>query len=68
MSLVRRDRPSSDRRTVRISLTAEGRRWVERKRRQLARRRRRLFESLSLEERRHAEPLLRHLADLIGEL
>lgn len=68
LGLVERSRPATDRRTVIISLTDEGRRWVERKRRQIAARRRRLFDSLTPEERQQAERLLHHLAELIGEL
>jgi hypothetical protein len=41
---------------------------VARKRSQLADRRRRLYENLEPDERRHSEQLLRHLAELICQL
>ena len=66
--LVRRERSSSDRRTVLVSLTASGRRRVARKRTELADQRRRLYENLEPDERRHSERLLRHLAELICQL
>ena len=66
--LVRRERSQSDRRAVLVSLTPAGRRRVTGKRSELADRRRRLYENLEPEERRHSERLLRHLAELIGQL
>ncbi len=66
--LVTRDRPVEDRRTVLISLTAEGRRRLRRKRRQLRARRERLYEQLDPDEREQSERLLQHLAELLGEL
>ena len=51
-----------------VSLTPAGRRRVTRKRSELADRRRRLYENLEPEERRQSERLLRHLAELIGQL
>jgi DNA-binding MarR family transcriptional regulator len=53
---------------VLVSLTQTGRRRVARKRSELAERRRRLYENLEPEERRHSEQLLRHLAELIWRL
>jgi len=55
-------------RRVTITLTEEGRRAVERKRRLLSEQRRRLFEALAPEERPHAERVLRHLAQIMQEL
>jgi DNA-binding MarR family transcriptional regulator len=66
--LVRRDRSTSDRRTVLVSLTDAGRRRVDRKRSELADRRRRLYENLEPDERHQSERLLRHLAELISQL
>jgi DNA-binding MarR family transcriptional regulator len=66
--VLRRDRLPSDRRTVLISLTEEGRRQLRRKREALARRRRRLYEQLEPGEREQSERLLRHLAELVGKL
>ena len=65
---VRRQRTHDDRRTVLISLTADGRKLVARKQGELARRRRTLYERLEPEEREPSERLLRHLAELISEL
>lgn len=66
--LVRRERPETNRRTVLVSLTPAGRRRVASKRTELAERRRRLYENLEPDERRQSERLLRHLAELIGQL
>jgi DNA-binding MarR family transcriptional regulator len=66
--LVNRERSSTDRRTVLVSLTPTGRRRVVRKRTELADRRRRLYENLEPDERRQSERLLRHLAELISQL
>lgn len=66
--LVRRERSTTDRRTVLVSLTPEGRKRLARKHRRLVRRRRRLYERLAPEEREQSERLLRHLAELIGQL
>jgi DNA-binding MarR family transcriptional regulator len=66
--LLRRDRSSLDRRAVLVSLTAEGRRRLRGKRRQLERRRERLYEGLEPSERKQSEQLLRHLAELLGQL
>jgi DNA-binding MarR family transcriptional regulator len=66
--LVRRGRSMADRRTVFISLTAEGRRRVRRKRDRIRRRRQRVYEGLAPDEQEQAERLLRHLTSLLGEL
>ena len=66
--IVRRERSDADRRTVLVSLTPAGRRRFTRKRKELARRRRRLYEALEPAERAQSERLLRHLAELIGQL
>jgi DNA-binding MarR family transcriptional regulator len=66
--LVERTRSTSDRRTVSVSLTDRGRRQVAGKRRAIVERRRRLFESLTIDERHQAAQLLHHLAELMGEL
>ena len=68
VGIIERERSERDRRTVTITLTAEGRRMFERKRRALAAQRRRFFEDLEPEERSSTERVLRHLAQLIGEL
>lgn len=66
--LVRRSRSMADRRTVFVSLTAEGRRRVRRKRDRIARRRHRLYEALDPQQRGEAERVLRHLTELLGDL
>jgi MarR family transcriptional regulator, organic hydroperoxide resistance regulator len=66
--LLRRERSQRDRRTVLVSLTPEGRKRVQRKRRQLKQRRERLYEQLEPGEREQSERLLRHLAELVGQL
>lgn len=66
--VVKRERPAANRRTVLVSLTSEGRRMLKRRHDQLARRRRALYERLDPAEREQAERLLRHLAELIGQL
>jgi DNA-binding MarR family transcriptional regulator len=53
---------------VLVSLTPAGAQQFRRKHRQLARRRRRLYEGLEPGEREQSERLLRHLAELVGEL
>lgn len=66
--IVARDRSAADRRTVTVTLTPEGRGMVERKRRALSAQRRHFFENLEPEERASTERVLRHLAQLIGDL
>lgn len=66
--VLRRGRSTRDRRSVLGALTETGRARVARKRRQLARRRRHLYERLEPPERKHAERLLLHLAELVGQL
>jgi DNA-binding MarR family transcriptional regulator len=65
---VQRSRTGGDRRRVTITLTDQGRRAIERKRRLLSEQRRRLFEGLAPEERPQAERVLRHLAQVMHEL
>jgi MarR family transcriptional regulator, organic hydroperoxide resistance regulator len=66
--VVRRARSRADRRAVQVSLTAEGRARMQRKRARIAAQRQRLYERLDPEERAGSERLLRHLAELLGEL
>lgn len=66
--VLHRERSPTDRRTVLIALTPDGRRRVRRRHDQLARRRRRLYERLEPGERAQSERLLRHLAELIEQL
>jgi len=66
--LLVRQRSPSDRRTVLVSLTPAGQDQFRCKRRQLTRRRRRLYEGLEPGEREQSERLLRHLAELVGQL
>jgi DNA-binding MarR family transcriptional regulator len=53
---------------VLVSLTPEGRRVLKRKHRELTERRQRLYEQLDPAEREQSERLLRHLAELVGQL
>ena len=66
--LLRRSRSEADRRTVLVSLTDAGRESLKRKKREIARRRKRIYERLDPEERRQSEQLLRHLAEVIDQL
>ncbi|MBS1879567.1 MAG: MarR family transcriptional regulator [Actinobacteria bacterium] len=66
--VVRRLRSVGDRRTVAVSLTAEGRRRMQRTRRWLADRERLLLDRLAPDEREGAARLLGHLAEIIEEL
>jgi DNA-binding MarR family transcriptional regulator len=66
--LVVRERSPDDRRAVLVSLTRRGRDRLRQRERQLAHRRRRVFERLAPEEREQSERLLRHLAEVIAEL
>lgn len=63
-----RERSARDRRAVLVSLTAEGRKRLRRKRSQLTQRRERLYQQLEPGEREQSERLLRHLAELIEQL
>ncbi len=65
---LRRERTPEDRRTVLVSLTPQGRRLLRRKHRQLTERRQRLYAQLDPSEREQSERLLRHLAELLGQL
>jgi DNA-binding MarR family transcriptional regulator len=65
---VARTRSEADRREVRVSLTDEGGRLLADKRRRIARSRERLYAGLDPDERDPAERILRHLAQLLGEL
>jgi DNA-binding MarR family transcriptional regulator len=66
--VIERSHSPGDRRVVTITLTEEGRRQIERKRRRIAGQRRRFFDSFPPEERRQTERLLRHLAQVISEI
>jgi DNA-binding MarR family transcriptional regulator len=66
--LVRRARSRTDRRAVNVSLTAAGRTAMKRKAARITEQRHRLYARLSPEERAGSERLLRHLAELLGEL
>lgn len=68
VGLVQRSRSQGDRRTVLVSLTRAGREALRRKQAQIGRRRRIVYERLEPEERRQAERLLHHLAELIDQL
>lgn len=66
--VVRRVRSRADRRAVRVSLTSTGRERMHDKAAAISEQRRRLYDGLSPEERAGSERLLRHLAELLGEL
>lgn len=66
--LIVRERSPDDRRTVLVSLTRRGRDRLRERERQLAQRRRRIFERLAPDEREQSERLLRHLAEVVAEL
>jgi MarR family transcriptional regulator, organic hydroperoxide resistance regulator len=66
--VVERRRTSVDRRVVTVRLTGKGRRLVRAKRKIVAEKRRRAYESLSPRERRDAVALLGRLAEVIEEL
>lgn len=66
--VLRRDRSTSDRRSVLVSLTEAGRERMQAKHRELAGRRRGLYERLEPEERAVSERLLRHLAQMLEQL
>ena len=65
---VERRQSKDDGRVVSVRLTGKGRRLLERKRALISSKRRALYESLDQAERRHAERLLRRLAEAIEEL
>jgi MarR family transcriptional regulator, organic hydroperoxide resistance regulator len=66
--VVDRVQDPDDRRAVLVSLTDEGRRALQQKRRTLNALRRRIAAGLSPEEQAQAAPLLRRLAELMDEL
>lgn len=66
--VVRREPSTRDRRVVTVSLTALGKRLLDRKRAAVTEKRQELYESLSASEREQSERLLRRLADLIEQL
>lgn len=66
--LLARERSTADRRAVRVSLTKQGREQLRRRQRQLAKRRRTLYERLEPGERAQSERLLHHLAELVRDL
>ena len=66
--LVHRRACTRDRRVVRVALTPEGARRMERKRARIRARRAQLFEALAPSERREAARVLERLAATIEEL
>jgi len=66
--IVRRDSVSGDRRAVTVALTDKGRRLLERKEAIVSEKRRTLYDSLTVAERRQAQQLLRRLAEAIEAL
>ena len=66
--IVSRRHSAEDRRAVKVSLTAEGRKQYDHKRAILEAKRAEIFVSLSASERENAEHLLRRLAGLIEEM
>jgi len=66
--LVTRRPSADDRRVVMVALTDTGRAAVELKRARVDAKRRAVFERLTPDERRRAEPLLRRLAEVVDEL
>lgn len=66
--IVERSHSTTDRRRVTVRLTAEGRKILAAKRRMVAQKRRKMFESLHPDERREAAHLLGRLAGLFDEL
>jgi DNA-binding MarR family transcriptional regulator len=67
LGYVFRRQSETDRRVVLVSLTAEGEDELERAHGTATAFRRRVFESLTPEEREHAAPLLRRLAEVMEE-
>jgi DNA-binding MarR family transcriptional regulator len=66
--IVERHDSEVDRRSVRVRLTAKGRRRLARKRDEIAAKKRAIYESLSPSERRQAEAILGRLASAMEEL
>ena len=66
--IVRRAAVPGDRRSVTVTLTAKGRRLLERKEAVVSEKRRALYDSLTAPERRQARRLLRRLAESIEAL
>src|SRR5581483_11114894 len=66
--MVSRQRSADDRRAVLVAITPQGTATFKRRARQMAHRRRLIYERLAPEEREPSERLLRHLAQVIGEL
>jgi MarR family transcriptional regulator, organic hydroperoxide resistance regulator len=66
--IVRRMPAADDRRAVEVELTGPGERILATRERELAKRRREVFASLSSRERRETERVLRRLTGLVDEL
>lgn len=66
--LLDRTRSRTDRRSVLVSLTDAGRETLERKDKELGKRRTTIYKRLKPEERRQSEQLLRHLAEVIDQM
>jgi DNA-binding MarR family transcriptional regulator len=66
--IVARHASEVDRRSVRVRLTPKGRRRLERKRAEVAAKRQEIYESLTPDERRQAETILRRLAVAVEDL
>ena len=65
--IVKRRSSTADRRSIEVSLSARGRKLLERKRKLVAAKRRAVFDSLSDDDRPAAAALLRHLAEAIED-
>jgi len=66
--IIERRNSELDRRSVRIRLTAKGRRLLRRKRERVSAKQRAIYESLGTAERRQAESILRRLTVEIEDL
>ena len=66
--IVKRKPSAVDRRSVRVQLTAKGRRMLKAKRELISAKQRTIYESLTATERRQAESILRRLAVAVEEL
>jgi len=66
--IIRRDAVPGDRRAITVALTAKGSRLLERKEAVVSQKRRALYDSLTASERRHAQRLLRRMAEAIEAL